>query len=119
MKNKKLKPSKTDTISKQLNLFDACDGKHDFGEVPNQKIPESTDLNLENKVVLTSPYHFEFDSRRCPKCGKVKLIKKKFVRHKITLDKTGDVVFFLREYYCKACHSYPKVKLKNIFKKVP
>ena len=45
------------------------------------------------------------------------LIKKKFVSRKAIIDKLGDVVFYLKEYYCKFCHSYPKVQLKNILKK--
>jgi len=116
MTNKNLNADNTNIVSIQLNLFDAYDGKHNFDEVLNQKITGHTDLNLENGIVITSPNHFEFDTRRCPKCGKLKLIKKKFIPRKAILNKIGDVVFYLKEYYCKACHRYPKVELKNILK---
>jgi hypothetical protein len=106
----------TNITSIQLNLFDWFDEKPDFHEVLNDKITGYTDLDLENNVVMTSRNHFEFDTRRCPKCGKFALIKKKFVPRKAILDKVGDVLFFLKEYFCKSCHSYPKVKLKNILK---
>ncbi|MCL2313207.1 MAG: hypothetical protein FWC41_12140 [Firmicutes bacterium] len=112
-----LSADNTNIVSVQLNLFDSFDEKPVFNEVLNQKIRPYTDLDLENGVVLTSPNHFEFDTRRCPKCGKFTLIKKKFVQRKVILDKIGDVVFYLKEYFCKTCHSYPKVELKNILNK--
>jgi hypothetical protein len=106
----------TNITSIQLNLFDCCDEKPDFNELLNNKITGHTNLDLENGVILTSPNHFEFDTRRCPKCGKFALIKKKFVPRKVILNKIGDVIFYLKEYFCKKCHSYPKVELKNILK---
>jgi predicted nucleic-acid-binding Zn-ribbon protein len=116
MPNNNLTADSTNIVSIQLNLFDWYDERPDFNEVLNNKITGYTDLDLENGVVLTSPNHFEFDSRRCPKCGKLTLIKKKFVPRKAILDKIGDVVFYLKEYFCKTCHKYPKVELKNILK---
>ena len=71
-----LSADNTNIVSVQLNLFDRFDERPDFNEVLNQKIRPYTDLDLENGVVLTSSNHFEFDTRRCPKCGKFTLIKK-------------------------------------------
>jgi predicted nucleic-acid-binding Zn-ribbon protein len=42
------------------------------------------------------------------------LNKKKFVSKNAILDKIGDVKFYLRQYYCKTCHTYPKIKLESI-----
>jgi cobalamin biosynthesis Co2+ chelatase CbiK len=42
------------------------------------------------------------------------LNKKKFVSKNVILDKIEDVKFYLRQYYCKTYHTYPKVKLESI-----
>jgi len=104
MRNNYLTAGSTNIVSIQLNLFDFCDGSEDFDRLLNEKITGYTDLNLENNVVLISHDHFEFDTRRCPKCGKFSLIKKKFIRRKAIIDKIGDVVFYLKEYFCTSCH---------------
>ena len=83
MTNYNLTADNTNIKSIQLNLFDCFDEKHDFNKVLNQKIRGYTDLNLENGVFLSSPNHFEFDTRRCPKCGKFTLIKKNSYRVKL------------------------------------
>ena len=117
MQTTNLTADNTNISSIQLNLFDFYDERLDFNKILNQKITGHTNLNLENEVVLTSPNHFEFDTRRCPKCGKSTLIKKKFIPRKVIMDKIGDVTLYLKEYYCKNCHKYSKVKLKNILEK--
>jgi len=48
-------------------------------------------------VVLTSFNHFEFNTRRCHKCGKLSLIKKKFIRRKAIIDKIGDVALLISQ----------------------
>jgi len=121
MINKNLTADNTNIVGIQLNLFDFYDEKPDFNEVLNTKITGYIDLNLENGVILTSPNHFEYDTRRCPHCGRLSLIKKKFVPRHVILDKIGDAVIYLREYFCNHCHKYPKVQLKGIvdkFKKI-
>jgi hypothetical protein len=87
MNNYKLSADNTNIVGIQLNLFDFYDGEKDFDRLLNEKVTGYTDLNLENNVVLTSPNHFEFDTRRCPKCGKNTLNKKKFVKRETILDK--------------------------------
>jgi len=82
MQNNNLTADNTNIIGIQLNLFDYWGGAADFDRLLNEKITGHADLNLENNVVLTSPNHFEFNTRRCPVCGKSSLIKKKFVRKK-------------------------------------
>ena len=94
-----LSADNTNIVSVQLNLFDRFDEKPDFNEVLNQKIRPYTDLDLENGVVLTSPNHFEFDTRRCLKCGNLLWLKKSLYGVKVILDKIGDVVFYLKEYF--------------------
>ncbi|MCL2114799.1 MAG: hypothetical protein FWH29_01085 [Methanobrevibacter sp.] len=63
MTSNNLTADNTNIVGIQLNLFDFYDEKPDFNEVLNQKIRGHTELNLENGVVLTSPNHFEFDTR--------------------------------------------------------
>ena len=70
MRTNNLTADNTNIVSIQLNLFDYFDGAGDFDKLLNEKITEHSDLNLENNVVLTSPNHFEFNTRQCPKCGK-------------------------------------------------
>ena len=98
MINKKLSAEITNIVSIQLNLFDWTGEEIDFDECLNSKITGHTDLDLEKGVILTSPNHFEFDTRQCPKCGKISLIKKKFIKRKVIMDKIGDVVLYLKEY---------------------
>jgi len=98
MRTNNLTADNTNIVSIQLNRFDYFDGVADFDMLLNEKITEHSDLNLENNVVLTSPNHLEFNTRRCPKCGKLSLIKKKFVRRKTIIDKIGDVILYLKEY---------------------
>jgi transposase-like protein len=117
MQKNNLSADNTNIVSIQLNLFDFASEKLSFDAYLNQKITGVMDLDLENGVVLTSPNHFEFDTRRCPKCGKITLIKKKFIERKVIIDKIGDVILYLREYLCKNCGKYPKVELKNVFEK--
>jgi len=104
MIDKNLTADNTNIVGIQLNLFDFYDEKPDFNEVLNTKITGYTDLNLENGVILTSPNHFEYDTRRCPHCGRLSLIKKKFVPRHAILDKIGDAVIYLREYFCNHYH---------------
>ena len=117
MSNYNLTADNINIKSIQLNLFDCLGETPVFNRFLNQKFRGNTDLNLENGVCLTSPNHFEFETRRCPICGKFSLIKKKFIPRKTILDKIGDVILYLREYYCKSCKKYPKVQLKNILNK--
>ena len=79
MTTNNLTADNTNIVGIQLNLFDYCDGATDFDRLLNEKINAQIDLNLENNVVLTDVNQFEFDTRRCPKCGKLTLIKKKFI----------------------------------------
>ena len=117
MINMNLTADNTNIVGIQLNLFDYCDGAEDFDRVLNEKITGQIDSNLENNIVLTDVNHFEFDTRRCPNCGKLSLIKKKFVERKTIIDKIGDVVLYLKEYFCKSCKCYPKVELPNVLEK--
>ena len=117
MTNNNLTADNTNIVGIQLNLFDYSKNEKDFDKLLNEKITGQIDLNLEKNVVLTSPNHFEFDTRQCPNCGKFTLIKKKFVQRNAIIDKIGDVVLYLKEYFCKKCRSYPKVQLKNILEK--
>jgi len=117
MTTNNLTADNTNIVGIQLNLFDYCDGATDFDRLLNEKINAQIDLNLENNVVLTDVNQFEFDTRRCPKCGKLTLIKKKFIKRKTIIDKIGDVVLYLKEYFCNSCHRYPKVELKNVLEK--
>ena len=68
-------------------------------------------------MVLANTNHFEFDNWGCPKCGKLSLIKKKFIKRNATIDKIGDVVFYLKQYFWTKCHKYSKVELKNVLEK--
>jgi len=117
MTNKNLTADNTNIVGIQLNLFDFWNGGEDFDRILNEKITGQIDLNLENNVILTDVNHFEFDTRQCPKCGKLSLIKKKFVERKTIIDKIGDVTLYLKEYVCKSCHRYSKVELPNILEK--
>ena len=117
MTNNNLTADNNNIVSIQLNLFDYCDGAGDFDRLLNEKITSQIDLNLENGVVLTSPNHFEFDTRQCPKCGKIALIKKKFIPRKAIIDKIGDVILYLKEYLCTNCRKYSKVELNNVLEK--
>jgi transposase-like protein len=114
---KNLSADNTNIVSIQLNLFDSTGKDIDFDECLNLKITGSMNLDLENGVVLTRPNHFEFDTRRCPKCGKINLIKKKFIKREVIIDKIGDVILYLKEYFCTKCHKYSKVELKNVLEK--
>jgi len=121
MKTHNLNVDNTNISAIQFNLFDFGGERPRFNEALNQKIIPNTELNIEKGVVLTSPNHFEFDTRQCPHCGQITLIKKKFVERHVIIDKIGDTTLYLKEYFCKKCGKYPKVELKNIvekFKKV-
>jgi len=117
MTTKTLNADNTNISSIQFNLFDFGGKRPSFDEALNEKINGLIDLNLENGVVLTSPNHFEYDTRRCPHCGRLSLIKKKFVPRQVVLHKIGDVIIYLKEYFCNHCHKYPKVQLKGIVDK--
>ncbi|WP_157078729.1 hypothetical protein, partial [Methanobrevibacter filiformis] len=117
MFNNQLITDNNNIVSIQLNLFDYYDNETSFNELVNRKIYEYDDLNLQNDVVMTSPHHFEFNTRRCTKCGKSALIRKKFVSRNIVLNQTGDKTFYFRQYYCNNCGKYPTVKLDNVFEK--
>ncbi|MDR3062534.1 MAG: hypothetical protein LBU40_00155, partial [Methanobrevibacter sp.] len=95
----------------------------DFGaKVPDFKEAVKNSFNHLNKfktdinIHIPEPYHFEFNNRICPHCGEDSLNKKKFVTKDVILDKIGEVKFYLKQYYCKECHTYHKVKLKHIIK---
>ena len=82
MTNNNLTADNTNIVGIQLNLFDYSKNKKDFDKLLNEKITGQIDLNLEKNVILTSPNHFEFETRQCPHCGKFTLIKKEICSKK-------------------------------------
>jgi hypothetical protein len=110
--------SKNTNITSIQMTLDECVGKKlSFNELLNKRLCDPYQLKKSTELAMPDINHFEYIGRVCPICYHDSLIKKKFVSRKLILIKIGEVMVFLRQYYCKYCGKYHTVKLDYLVRR--